>query len=180
MPTGDEVVFDWLKWPDTPYRNTPMIRLGQDEHGTWLFAPLGAAATYAGHGPTPLPVSFLTLLPRGEKWWIATWMRDNEGVDIDLYVDIVQPPRWDGPACIRVVDLDLDVIRRRGGAVVLDDEDEFELHTATLRYPPDVVDGARAAADAVFAAVTDGTPPFSQPPERWLAASRTAVDRMTS
>jgi len=175
MPIGDEVLFDWLKWPDTPYRKAPMTRLGQDDHGTWLFAPRGAAASYAGHGPTPLPVSFLTLLPRGGRWWIATWMSGNDEIDIDLYVDIVHPPQWIGHDCLRVVDLDLDVVRRRNGDVLLDDEDELEFHAATLHYPPAVVVEARATADAVVTAVTDGTPPFSRPPERWLAASRVAA-----
>jgi len=111
MLIGEEVVFDWLKWPDTPYRSMPMIRLGQDDHGTWLFAPRGTAASYAGHEPTPLPVSFLTLLPRSERWWIATWISGNDEIDIDLYVDIVHPPKWIGDACLRTVDLDLDAIR---------------------------------------------------------------------
>lgn len=96
-------------------------------------------------------------------------MSGNDEIDIDLYVDIVHPPKWIGDACLRVVDLDLDVIRRRNGDVLLDDEDELELHAATLHYPPEVVAEARATADAVVTAVTDGTPPFSRPPERWLA-----------
>src|SRR5687768_5269815 len=116
-----------------------MSRLGEDEQGTWLFAPRGAAANYAADGPKPLPVSFLTLLPRGEQWWIATWMRDNPEIDIDLYVDIVHPPEWLDDARLRIVDLDLDVIRRRSGHVLLDDEDEFERHSTTLAYPAEVV-----------------------------------------
>ena len=156
-----------------------MIYLGQDDDGTWTFAPRGAAATYSGHGSAPLPVSFLTLVPHGRQWWIATWMRDNDDIDIDLYVDIVHPPGSVTDSCLRVVDLDLDVIRRRGGAVVLDDEDEFELHGSTLDYPPDVVEEARRTAGAIFAAVTDGIPPFSQPPARWLAAGKAASEQIT-
>lgn len=60
--------------------------------------------------------------------------------------------------------------------MLLDDEDELELHAATLLYPPEVVAEPRAIADAVITAVTDETPPFSQPPERWLVASRVAAD----
>lgn len=150
-----------------------MRRLGEDEQGTWLFAPRGAAASYAVDGPKPLPVTFLTLLPRGEEWWIATWMRDNPEIDIDLYVDIVHPPRWrDG--VLRVIDLDLDVIRRRSGHVLLDDEDEFELHAVALDYPAEVVAMARTTADATLSAVAAGTPPFSAPPDHWLAAARAA------
>ncbi|HUP86946.1 MAG TPA: DUF402 domain-containing protein [Acidimicrobiales bacterium] len=151
-----------------------MVRLGEDADGTWLYAARGAAASYAEHGPTPLPVSFLTLLPRGDQWWIATWMRDNEEIDIDLYVDIIQPPRWVGGGTVRIVDLDLDVIRRSSGEVLLDDEDELELHALTLHYPREVVGAARATGEAVLAAVAQGKAPFSQPPDRWLAAARAA------
>jgi len=151
-----------------------MSRLGEDDHGTWLFAPRGAAASYAAHGPSPLPVSFLTLVPRGEQWWMATWMRDNPAIDIDLYVDIVQPPRWtDDGARLRIVDLDLDVIRRRSGEVLLDDEDELEEHALTLGYPDELVQMARTAADAALVAVRDAAPPLADPPDRWLARATT-------
>ena len=152
-----------------------MFRLGDDESGTWLFAPRGAAASYADHGTRPLPVSFLTLVPNGNQWWMATWMRDNEAVDIDLYVDIVHPPKWTDVDRLVVIDLDLDVIRRRGGEVSLDDEDELELHAVTLQYPPEIVTSARAAAQAVLADVEDGIPPFGDFPAHWLAMGRAAV-----
>src|SRR5687768_3380277 len=145
-----------------------MSRLGEDVHGTWLFAPRGAAASYAAGGPKPLPVSFLTLLPSGEQWWMATWMRDNDAIDIDLYVDIVHPPTWVDGARLRIVDLHLDVIRRRSGNIVLDDEDEFEEHAVTLAYPAEVVRNARAAADAALSAVRSDAPPFGAPPDRWV------------
>ena len=75
-----------------------------------------------------------------------------------------------------IVDLDLDVIRRTNGHVFIDDEDEFERHTVELGYPSDVVSGARTTADDVLAAVTEARPPFAQPPEHWLATSRTVTD----
>jgi uncharacterized protein len=146
MSPGGAVLFDWRKWPDAPYRSTTMIRLGEDDHGTWLFAPRGTVSTYAERGSSPLPVSFLTLVPSGDRWWIATWMRDNDEIDIDLYVDVVHPPQWVSSGHVRIVDLDLDVVRTRSGDVVLADEDELELHSQTLGYPAGVVDGARTAA----------------------------------
>jgi hypothetical protein len=171
---GDEVVCDWRKWPDSPYRATPMSYLGEDDEGIWLYAPRGAAASYAADGVRPLPVSFLTLVPRGGQWWMATWMRDNPEIDIDVYVDIVQPPAWtDDGACLRIVDLDLDVIRRRSGEVLLDDEDEFEEHSVSLAYPSKVVQAARAAADAALAAVRSATPPFADAPDRWVRRATT-------
>ena len=177
MAESDEVVCDWRKWRDTPYRKTPMYRLGDSDSGTWLFAPRGAAASYAHHGVSPLPVSFLTLVPNGEQWWIATWMRGNDDIDIDLYVDIARPPTWVEPARLMIVDLDLDVIRRREGDVVLDDEDEFELHTRTLQYPREIVATARATASMVLAAVAAGDDPFGQAPATWLEAGNARARR---
>lgn len=156
-----------------------MFRLGEDEQGTWLFAPRGAAASYAVDGPKPLPVSFLTLLPRNEQWWIATWMRDNPEIDIDLYVDIVYPPQWTDGGRVRIVDLDLDVIRLRGGDVFLDDEDEFGRHAVSLDYPDEVVSMARSAADATLSAVRAATPPFTAPPDHWVAKARGSSERPT-
>lgn len=177
------MVVEWLKWPRTPYRSTPMTRLGDDEHGTWLFAPLGAAASYAGRGAAPLPVNFLTVVPDGDAGWIATWMWGNADVDIDLYVDIVHAPSWTSPGRLEVVDLDLDVIRLRDGTVFLDDEDEFAANATALGYPADVVAGARAAADHALAAVAARTPPFGEAPRQHVAAvsrALTVVNRPNS
>ena len=168
----DRVLVDWRKWPDTAYRQTVMVRLGEDDHGTWLFAARGTATSYAGHDPAPLPVDFLTLVPSGPASWIATWMSGNDEIDIDLYVDIVLPARWSTRDHLEVVDLDLDVIRRRNGEVILDDEDELELHATTLGYPSHVVATARATAAEVLGAVRDGRTPFGRPPDRWLTAAR--------
>jgi hypothetical protein len=158
-PTAIQV--DWRKWMDTPYRTTPMQLVTEDEHGTWLRAPRGAAATYASSGPAPLPVNFISLIPDGAQWWIATWMSGNEQIDIDLYVDIVHPPTWspDGRS-VRVIDLDLDVIVRRDATVFLDDEDEFEEHSISLGYPTDVITKARETARRTLAAIEAHEPPF--------------------
>jgi hypothetical protein len=171
------VTVEWLKWPAQPYRVTPMTRLGSDEQGTWMFAPRGAPASYATLGATPLPVNFLTLLPSGGQCWMCTWMWGNPSVDIELYVDIVHPPAWTSDERLEVIDLDLDIIRYRDGRVVVDDEDEFAQHTSSLCYPASVVTSARQTATAVFSAVTERTPPFQSPPDRWTrAAAQLAAD----
>ena len=150
-----------------------MHRLGADAYGTWLFAPRGAAAAYSQTGPAPLPVNFLTLVP-STNGWIATWMWGNPAIDIDVYVDVTDVPSWVSPHELRVVDLDLDVIRRRSGEVVLDDEDEFLRSISTRRYPAHLVEMARATADALLEAVEQRLAPFADQSLRWrnLVASR--------
>lgn len=163
-----DISVEWMKWPATPYRVTPMTRLGSDDLGTWLFAPKGAAASYVASGSDPLPVNFLTLVPAGDQWWMATWMWGSPTRDIELYVDIVHPPAWVSETCLRVVDLDLDVIRYRDGSVVIDDEDEFEKHRVSLSYPDQIVSSARSTSKQVVVSVAAGESPFLRPPERWL------------
>jgi len=141
-----------------------LARLGEDEWGTWLWAPRGTRSRYAGREPTVLPVDFLMLIPR-DAWWRATWMFASH---IDLYVDIGCPVEWVTPNRLRVVDLDLDVIRFTDGRCLIDDEDEFAEHTVSLQYPPEVVATARRSADEVLVAVRDRVPPFGDPPARWL------------
>lgn len=174
-----ELTVEWLKWPSEPYRNTPMRRLGEDEFGAWLSAPRGVAASYASTGPAPLPVNFLTVVPHGPAWWVATWMWGNPAVDIDVYVDIVHPPVWESASCLRVVDLDLDVIRDRGGKVHLDDEDEFVQNSALRLYPDEVVAAARVTAERMCRAVARRDPPFGTEPLRWLAVARSTAPATT-
>ena len=147
-----------------------MTRLGIDDLGTWLYAPIGAAASYAKSGLAVLPVNFLTLIPHEAKWWVSTWMWGNPTVDIELYVDIVHPPVWESESCLRVIDLDLDVIRHRDGTLEIDDEAEFESHSVAFGYPASVVAAARSTADEIFAAITANASPFGSEPRRWLAA----------
>lgn len=150
-----------------------MHRLGADAYGIWLFAPRGAAASYWQTGPAPLPVNFLTLVP-STRGWIATWMWGNRAIDIDVYVDVIDFPTWVSETELRVIDLDLDVIRRRSGQVVLDDQDEFAENISARHYPADIVETARATADELVVAVEQRRAPFGDQSLRWrnLAASR--------
>lgn len=76
-----------------------------------------------------------------------------------------------------IVDLELDVIRRPEGDVLLDDEDEFELHARTLQYPRELVSTARATASMVLAAVAAGDEPFGEAPTTWLQAGHARAGR---
>ena len=171
------VLVEWFKWPATPYRTTPMSRLGRDDQGTWLFAPKGAAGAYASHGTMPLASNFLTLIPVPEKWWVCTWMWGDPDTTIDIYVDIVVPPAWQSSACLQIVDLDLDVIRRLDGRVSIEDEDEFAHHSTSLQYPSSVISSARGAANDVLCSIDGQAEPFSAPPSRWLDVAKSVKGR---
>ena len=79
---------------------------------------------------------------------------------------------------VTMVDLDLDVVKRRDGSVHVDDEDEFAEHRVAMGYPPHVVANARADCARVFLAMEAGVEPFGSVGPRWLRQwIATAADR---
>jgi protein associated with RNAse G/E len=83
--------------------------------------------------------------------------------------DFTTPPIWPAPDLVTMVDLDLDVLRRRGESqALLVDEDEFAEHQVLYRYPRDVVDAAQAAARDLLQAVTTRTGAFAGVHHVWL------------
>jgi protein associated with RNAse G/E len=77
-----------------------------------------------------------------------------------------------------MVDLDLDVVKRRDGRVHIDDEDEFAEHQVAMGYPPHVAATARADCARVFLAMEAGDEPFGSVGQMWLQRwIATAADR---
>lgn len=97
----------------------------------------------------------LMLLPPSDGW--LAWFPDFG--DYELYVDIViGVTRTE--SSVSMIDLDLDVVRRRDGAIELLDVDEFEMHQIELGHPDDVIEHASKMADQVLAAIRGGLLPF--------------------
>ncbi len=157
-------------WPGTPRWEWTMWRLGEDEHGAWLWAPPG---TDTGDGdPTGSAGAMIGLLPH-DDWWFARWNADVSvhGPDVDLSVGVVVPPVWEGDAAT-IVGLDLSVVRRHDGGIEVVGEDIFETHRRTLRYPEHIVDKARTTTAAVYLAVAAGEEPFAEIGAAWIDAAR--------
>ncbi len=76
------------------------------------------------------------LVPAGQ-WWTAVF--NDPPASAEIYCDIATPPQWTHPGEVTMVDLDLDVIRRRDGQVLLDDEDEFAEHQVRYGYPAELI-----------------------------------------
>lgn len=93
--------------------------------------------------------------------WDADWNPRSH------YVNIATPATWHDGA-LRFVDLDLDVIWRAGtGEVILDDEDEFELHQARFGYPADLIASARRSSDDVRDLIARSVYPFDGSLHAW-------------
>lgn len=82
------------------------------------------------------------------------------------YINMATPARWDD-GTLRYIDLDLDVVWFANGRVVLDDEDEFELHQRKYGYPPELIAQTWASSRDVRAMIEQRVPPFDGNAYTW-------------
>jgi protein associated with RNAse G/E len=144
----------WHAWLD---------RLGEDEHGVWLGSPTGTVWQRGSEPGVHLPPS-VTLIPPGVGWVAAF---NAEPAKYEMYVDLCTVPTWSGDE-VRMVDLDLDVVRYRAdGAVRLLDQDEFVEHQAEFAYPEALVRGVTETARRLLVDVV-GAEPFAGAYRPWL------------
>ena len=149
-----------------------MARIGEDRHGAWLWAAAGTVLRRGSDKTIRVEEGFVKVITPG-RWWTAVW---NVGPgfgdrSIQIYVDVITPAVWEGDT-VRMVDLDLDVIRRRDGTVEVDDEDEFDEHRVLFGYPEHVVDKARTETARLALAMERREEPFGSVGERWLEVGR--------
>jgi uncharacterized protein len=165
MPS-DMVRVVYTKYNGAAHRDYPARRLAEDDLGIWVGVTRGTASVYHGR-PSVEQIPFVLLIPH-RAWW--TGMFNPPPRTSEVYCDITTPARWEGDT-VHIVDLDLDVSRRRdSGLIELRDEDEFEEHRVSFGYPDDVVTEARAAAARLLIALGDGTEPFAGAYRKWLSA----------
>jgi protein associated with RNAse G/E len=162
---SDEVKVVYRKYDGSLHWHATLRRLGEDEHGVWLFSPADTIWQRGHEPPALIKHAQLSLYPR-DAWWVAGF--NCPPGDLTHYVDITDVPSWPSPNEVTMVDLDLDVVRRRAtGEVLIVDEDEFEEHQIRYGYPPDVIAAARACAEWLADAVTTREP-FLSAYRHWL------------
>ena len=169
MHPGTPVEVVMTKWRDRPHWEFPAYFLGADAHGDWLGIPAGTHMSRPG-ADYVAPVDQVGLVPAGdasERGWLATF--HARGGQVEVYVDITTPPRWDG-VVLRAVDLDLDVVRGTTGRVWVDDEDEFAEHRIAFEYPTTLVVHATHTCDHVHAQVLHRAAPYDGSATAWLDA----------
>lgn len=155
----------FTKYDGSLHWHMAMQRLGEDEHGLWAGMRAGTSMTNGAGKHVTLPIAHVSLFPR-TGWWTA-WFNANPH-EVSIYCDITTPPEWPAEDVVTMVDLDLDVVRRIDGSVLLVDEDEFAEHCRRFGYPLDVVKHAVEAAQWLHTAVGSDIEPFGQAHERWL------------
>ncbi len=159
------VTLQFYKYPRSLHWRHDMVLLGEDEHGTWLGAPIGTVIQRGEESPMGWKHPFVQLIQRGQPW-IPIWNVEPEKTEI--YVDITTVPTRPAPDRYEAIDLDLDVVRLVDGTIMILDEDEFDEHRVSLGYPDWLVDQARSTTAAVAVAIERGTAPFDGAHLRWF------------
>jgi uncharacterized protein len=155
----------YTKYDGSAHRDYPARRLSEDDLGIWVGVPRGTESVYHGR-PSVEQIPFVLLIPHA-AWW--TGMFNPPPRTSEVYCDITTPARWEGDT-VHIIDLDLDVVRRRETQLVeLRDEDEFAVHRAAFGYPDDLVAEAYAAAEKLLVALGDGSEPFATEYRKWLS-----------
>lgn len=166
-PRPDDVRMVARKYDGRMHWHATLRRLGQDEHGVWLGA---TARTPWRRGAEPvvfIPATHVVLIPHTGDWAAAF---NAEPHKTSLYIDVTDTPVWTAPDEVVMIDLDLDVVRRRAdGTVLLVDEDEFAEHQVAFGYPAEVIAQAQRTADELLVAVRAGQEPFGAASRQWLA-----------
>lgn len=158
----------FTKWGGLRHWECDLEPLGEDGHGLWLAGRAGISMRRGDGRLFPQLHDFVMLVP-ASGCWIASVNAPSTASSIAVYIDITDRPRVvDG--VVHAVDLDLDVIRQWDGSVAVLDEDEFAEHQIRYGYPPEVIAGARATCDDLFARMSAATQPFETEARRRLAA----------
>jgi protein associated with RNAse G/E len=164
----DGVRLVYRKYDGSLHWHQHMRRLGEDAHGVWLGGPTGTVARKGEDGPPVVIGHPHVILIPADAWWTAVF--NGVPASHDVYVDITTPARWPHLGEVTMVDLDLDVLRRRAdGLVSIVDQDEFAEHQVRYGYPADVIIAAERTAARLHAAVSGGAQPFGDAYRRWLA-----------
>ena len=166
MGRASKVHVVFLKYDGRPHRSYPARYLGQDGNGTWLGVAAGTPARVDGDRETLREEPYVLLVP-AKAWWTAMFNAPPRRTEV--YCDVTTPATWSGSREVTVVDLDLDVRRRRWGHIERLDEDEFDEHRVAFGYPEQVVAEATAASRWLEGALGDGSEPFASEFRPWLA-----------
>lgn len=156
---GATVRMSQRKWPDRPHWAYDMTVLGADRRGTWAAVRRGTPARKAGGPIRELP-SFVVLVPAADPWIVECYLGHPKVV---TYINIGTVPKLAGGQVIQV-DLDLDVVLRQDGSVVVEDRDEFRANSGN--YPGDLAELAEHATSRAVSLLEGTSDPFGA--RSWL------------
>jgi uncharacterized protein len=164
--TSRDVRVVYTKYDGSLHWHQSLRYLGEDEHGIWLGAQAGSTAQRGSEPPVRFDAPMAQLIPAAQ-WWTAVF--NAAPARLDVYCDISTRARWVHPGEVTMIDLDLDVLRRREDQqVLIVDEDEFAEHQVRFGYPAEVISQAEQAAAWLYDAISGGAEPFGSAYLGWL------------
>ncbi len=151
---GRDVRVVYRKFDESLHWHQWMEFLGEDEFGVWLGGRVGAVSQRGHELKLTAEEAHVQLFPR-ERWFTAIF---NDAPRMtEIYCDITTPVEFSDDR-VTMIDLDLDVIKRRDGTVLVDDEDEFAEHQVKYGYPAAIIEQAQASCDWLVKAVANDEP----------------------
>ena len=177
LPFGARVHAAFTKYDGAPHWEYDLVVVGVDEHGVWVGGAPGGRIARPGLEFVS-DAHWVSLYPH-DGLWVATFNDSAGTFSSRIYVDVTTQSTWwhrpDGVLAVSAVDLDLDVIRRFSGELLLDDEDEFEVHRHEMAYPEALVEAAREAATWLLDRMGARAEPFEEVARHWLTVCRETV-----
>lgn len=141
--------------------------LGEDEWGSWIGVPTGTRRWKGERVVRDTQAAAVFCAPP-DGWWHLHYGGRNEFSDYTLFIDIVTPPTWVSPNRYEMIDLDLDVGITIAGEVVVEDEDEFEIHQVEFGYSDEMIERATVETERIVAALEKRAEPFFEVASTWL------------
>ena len=160
------VTVQFLKNPDIIHWGFEAMYLGEDEWGDWISVPTGTVRWKGEDNLSPTGEDAVFCVPR-DQWWHLHYVGPTAR-NYALFVDIITPARWVSPTRYEMVDLDLDVGLETDGTVVVEDEDEFEIHKVKYGYTEEMIIGAVEETTRIVNALEAREEPFFDVAQSWL------------
>lgn len=161
------VTVQFLKNPDIIHWGFETTYLGEDEFGHWMAVPQGTVRWKGERSVDPTRRNAVFCAPR-DQWWHLHY-EGSRSHNYAAFIDIATPARWISENRYEMIDLDLDVGLSIDGSVVVEDEDEFEIHQLKYEYTDAMIQRAMAETSKIVKALEDRAEPFFDVADSWLS-----------
>jgi len=161
------VTVQFLKNPDITHWGFETTYLGEDEFGHWMAVPQGTVRWKGEQSVHPTRRDAVFCAPR-DQWWHLHY-EGPASHNYSAFIDIATPPRWVSENRYEMIDLDLDVGLTIDGSVVIEDEDEFEIHQIKYGYTKEMIRRALEETSSIVSALESNEEPFYGVAEAWLS-----------
>lgn len=170
MDVGSRVVVRFRKFDGSPHWTHYGFLLGSDDQGIWVGCPedvelMKPGSKYTWH------TWWVMCFSRARGFVLTSNPRPLPKVTTHSYVDVTSVPSWHETAQgveVRMVDFDLDIIRRFSGDVKLIDQEDFARHQVSMKYSKEVISACLAESKQVLDEVSAGVAPFDEGSRRWV------------